>query len=52
MKKNDDDLKWIHENFEYIDSLTAIDDTGKIIVKKGSIRDIPTKKTKQTTNGL
>ena len=34
MKKNDDDLKWIHENFEYIDSLTAIDDTGKIIVKK------------------
>ena len=34
MKKNDEDLKWIHENFEYIDSLTAIDDTGKIIVKK------------------
>ena len=27
-------MKWLQENFDYIDSLTAIDDTGKIIVKK------------------
>lgn len=34
MRKNDEKLKWILENFNYIDSLTAIDETGKIIVKQ------------------
>ena len=34
MEKKDDSMKWLQENFDYIDSLTAIDDTGKIIVKK------------------
>lgn len=34
MEKKDDNMKWLLENFDYIDSLTAIDDTGKIIVKK------------------
>ena len=33
MEKKDDNMKWLLENFDYIDSLTAIDDTGKIIVK-------------------
>ncbi len=34
MKQNDEKLKWLLENFNYIDSFTAIDDTGKIIVKQ------------------
>ena len=34
MKKTDDNLKWLIENFNYIDSVTVIDNAGRIIAKK------------------
>ena len=34
MEKKTANVKWLLENFDYIDSLTAIDDTGRIIVKQ------------------
>lgn len=34
MAKKVDDMQWLLENFGYIDSLTAIDETGEIIVKQ------------------
>lgn len=33
-KKKEENMQWLLENFGYIDSLTAIDETGRIIVKQ------------------
>ena len=34
MKFNDEKFKWLIENFNYIDSVTMIDDKGRVIVKQ------------------
>ncbi|BDF72207.1 arginine utilization regulatory protein RocR [Oscillospiraceae bacterium] len=34
MDYKSDGLKWLNENFNYIDSVTVVDNTGKIIVKQ------------------
>lgn len=34
MTKDNEKMRWLLENFGYIDSVTAIDNTGKVIVKK------------------
>ena len=33
MKRNDERLRWLLDNFNYIDSVTMIDNTGKIVCK-------------------
>lgn len=34
MRYHDERLRWLQENFSYIDSVTMIDATGKITVKE------------------
>ena len=46
-----DALKWLNENFNFVDSVTIIDHSGTIIAKQRFTPATPTRRTPPTTSG-
>ena len=52
MRYHDERLRWLQENFSYIDSVTMIDATGKITVRSATIPDIAMRRMLRITSGV